>query len=200
MMQYNVGQQAQMLSRSGFMSEVEFWFIINEARNSTNDGEALAAQVVKVLVGRNIESILGFDYWFTKFFYNSYTSELWCAASIAKGGCNDDSFDYFRAWLIGQGREVFEAAISDPDSLVPALDAARVTGVTENESLLMAAAKAYEIKTGKDIEAFYEVLDNYDTDFGSFRALKFSWSEEDPFSMQRVCPKIFAKFFGKPVR
>ena len=41
------------------------------------------------------------------------------------GGCGDDTFSDFRAYLISLGRQVYEAARADPDSLadVP-LDAA----------------------------------------------------------------------------
>jgi hypothetical protein len=37
----------------------------------------------------------------------SYTNPLWAAAYVINGGCSDDGFDYFRGWLIAQGREVF---------------------------------------------------------------------------------------------
>lgn len=39
------------------------------------------------------------------------------AAVLINAGCSDDGFDYFRGWLIGQGRAVYEAAVRDPDSL-----------------------------------------------------------------------------------
>jgi hypothetical protein len=42
---------------------------------------------------------------------------LWGAAYVIEGGCSDDSFDYFRAYLISRGRAVYERAIADPDSL-----------------------------------------------------------------------------------
>lgn len=43
---------------------------------------------------------------------------LWDAAGIMKEyGCSDDGFIDFRAWLIAQGREVYFAALADPDSL-----------------------------------------------------------------------------------
>jgi hypothetical protein len=32
-------------------------------------------------------------------------------------GCSDDEFDYFRAWLISRGRDIFTTALGDPDSL-----------------------------------------------------------------------------------
>lgn len=180
------------------MSEVEFWYIIQTARENAASDEDIAAHIVEALSKRNIETILGFDYWFTKFYYGSYTSDLWCAAFIAKGGCDDDDFDYFRAWMIGQGEQVYNAAISDPDSLAAVLDNVDAAK-TSNEALLIAASKAYEVKTGKDLEAFYDLLDDYETDFGSFRKLKFAWKPEEPESMQKICPKIFEKFWWRMV-
>jgi hypothetical protein len=50
-------------------------------------------------------------------FADSYDWGLWGAACVINGGCSDDCFDYFRAYLISRGREVFEAAVADPDSL-----------------------------------------------------------------------------------
>ncbi|MDE7244669.1 MAG: DUF4240 domain-containing protein, partial [Oscillospiraceae bacterium] len=42
---------------------------------------------------------------------------LWSAATILCDGCSDDGFLDFRAWLIAQGKEVYLAALKDPDSL-----------------------------------------------------------------------------------
>ena len=42
---------------------------------------------------------------------------LWDAASIMMEWCSDDGFIDFRAWLIAQGKEVYLAALKDPDSL-----------------------------------------------------------------------------------
>ena len=36
---------------------------------------------------------------------------------MCENGCSDDGFIDFRAWLIAQGREVYLAALADPDSL-----------------------------------------------------------------------------------
>lgn len=46
-----------------------------------------------------------------------YTWPLWGAVYVMNGGCSDDSFSDFRGTLISQGREVFERAIKDADSL-----------------------------------------------------------------------------------
>ena len=48
----------------------------------------------------------------------AYKYGLWDAAKIIKEyGCSDDGFIDFRAWLIAQGKEVYLAALADPDSL-----------------------------------------------------------------------------------
>ena len=43
-------------------------------------------------------------------------------AFIVNGGASDDGFDYFRGWLIAQGREVFEGTLAKPDSLADVID------------------------------------------------------------------------------
>ena len=80
----------------------------------------------------------------------AYIEELWDVAYImASGwGCSDDGFIDFRAWLIGQGKEVFEKALSDPESLV---DIVEFGQETQWEVLLYVAAEAYELSTHKDM-------------------------------------------------
>lgn len=41
---------------------------------------------------------------------------------MERGGCTDDGFMDFRTWLVAQGKEVYMAALKDPDSLVDAPD------------------------------------------------------------------------------
>jgi hypothetical protein len=42
----------------------------------------------------------------------------WQAADVICGGlCSDDGFFYFQAWLVGQGRAVFESVAASPDAL-----------------------------------------------------------------------------------
>jgi len=43
--------------------------------------------------------------------------ELWSGAYALHGGCSDDSFWDFRAGLVALGRDHYEAALRDPDTL-----------------------------------------------------------------------------------
>ena len=47
----------------------------------------------------------------------AYSWELWAAAYIIGGGCSDDKFSDFRSTLISMGRQTFERALADPQSL-----------------------------------------------------------------------------------
>jgi len=47
----------------------------------------------------------------------AYDYNLWGAAYLIHGGCGDDAFWDFRAGVIALGRNVYESALADPDSL-----------------------------------------------------------------------------------
>ena len=78
-------------------------------------------------------------------------AELWDIAGIMAGGwgCSEDGFIDFRAWLIGQGKDVFEKALVDPESIVEIVE---VGQETQSEALLYVAVNAYELNTGKDAD------------------------------------------------
>ncbi len=48
---------------------------------------------------------------------DSYKWDLWGAAYLINGGCSDDGFDYFCDFLISEGKEAYEEALANPDSL-----------------------------------------------------------------------------------
>jgi hypothetical protein len=85
---------------------------------------------------------------------DSYRSSLWAAAYVINGGCSDDGFDYFRGWLMLQGREAFGQAVADPDSLAD-LAAVRLAianqAIVECESALYIPARAHRAATGDEI-------------------------------------------------
>jgi hypothetical protein len=81
---------------------------------------------------------------------NSYTWGLWGAAYIVNGGCSDDCFEYFRAWLVMQGRRTFESVVRNPDSVA---DYAHVGRPAELEEVLSVAREVYAGMTGKQPDA-----------------------------------------------
>ena len=70
---------------------------------------------------------------------------LWDAAMME--WCSDDGFIDFRAWLIAQGREVYQAALKEPDSLADV----EPYGNCCFESLTYVGDAAYRQLTGENI-------------------------------------------------
>ncbi|GFH35005.1 DUF4240 domain-containing protein [Streptomyces pacificus] len=131
------------------MDETEFWEIIDSTRAAAEgDPEDHADLLVERLLRLDPDSVLDFARHFEARYHRAYRWDLWGAAAVLLGGASDDAFDYFRCWLIGQGREVFEGAVHDPDSLAELLDDFDEDVDGDGEELGYAADEAYEQLTG----------------------------------------------------
>ena len=107
----------------------QFWEIIKESRtdaDAENPDGNMDSQVEKLtglLDALPSEEVKDFDLFFTQCMHEAYRWDLWGAAYIIEGGCSDDGFMDFRSWLISMGRDVYESALDDPESLLnPAID------------------------------------------------------------------------------
>ncbi|WP_405692161.1 DUF4240 domain-containing protein [Streptomyces sp. NBC_00057] len=131
------------------MDETEFWEIIDSTREAAEgDPEDQADLLVERLVRLDPEAVLDFARHFEARYNRAYRWEVWGAAAVLLGGASDDAFDFFRCWLIGQGREIFEGALHDPDSLADLLDDFDEEIDGDAEDLGYAADEAYEQLTG----------------------------------------------------
>ncbi|MHB9106987.1 MAG: DUF4240 domain-containing protein [Armatimonadota bacterium] len=100
------------------------------------------------------EEILQFDRIFDEQMNRAYSRNLRGAAFIlGSGGCSDDSFTDFRSWLISMGRELFEKALDDPDSLAEVSLAPDPGGEPDVffEEFAYIARCVYEKKTGQEM-------------------------------------------------
>ena len=89
----------------------------------------------------------------------AYKYGLWTAATMMCGdGCSDDGFMDFRAWLIAQGKEVYLAALADPDSLADV----EAYGGCQFEEFTYVGDKALETMTGQSAydgtDAAFDIL------------------------------------------
>ncbi|WP_327348749.1 DUF4240 domain-containing protein [Streptomyces europaeiscabiei] len=131
------------------MDETEFWELVDKAReDAEGDPEDQADLLVERLGRLDPEAVLDFARHFESRYNRAYIWDLWGAAWVLLDGASDDAFDFFRCWLIGQGREVFEGAVHDPDSLAGLLDDFDEEIDGDGEELGYAADEAYEQLTG----------------------------------------------------
>ena len=115
------------------------------------------------------------------------------AAKIIEGWVSDDSYLYFRCWLIGQGEETFTEALKSPDSLAERVG----KGVeTSFEELMYVATNAYRQLTGKDDEdetfpRDRAIASGLDYNFGAPPTKGTDWTEDQ---LPKSYPKLWAKF------
>ncbi|MGW2249854.1 DUF4240 domain-containing protein [Kitasatospora sp. NPDC001660] len=131
------------------MDETDFWQIIDETREAAEgDPDEQADLLVERLLQLTPDDVIDFARLFEARFQRAYRYELWGAAALLLGGASDEAFDYFRYWLIGQGRDVFEGGLHEPDDLADLLPEFDEEEDGEAEDLGYAADEAYEQLTG----------------------------------------------------
>ncbi|MFF5531167.1 DUF4240 domain-containing protein [Streptomyces cinerochromogenes] len=131
------------------MDETEFWELIDSSREAAEgDPEEQADALLDRLLQLDPELVLDFARHFEARYNRAYRWDLWGAAWLLLDGCSDDAFDFFRCWLIGQGREVFEGALHEPDALAGLLGEFDEEIDGDGEELGYAADEAYEQLTG----------------------------------------------------
>ncbi len=137
------------------MDKQTFWKLIETARADA-EPEEVAPRAAELLAGLPETEIAAAQQVLWDLLAESYRSPLWAAAYVINGGCSDDGFDYFRGWLLTQGRAAFDAALADPDSLAahPAVREAAAEGLELwDEEALSIAWTAFETATGRELPA-----------------------------------------------
>ena len=171
------------------MEVEQFWKLIEKThQNSQGAPRKQADLLVDELAKLSEADILSYQSILEDMVDKAYIGELWDVAFIlASGwGCSDDGFEYFRAWLVGQGKDVYEKALSDPESLV---DVVNFGQETQWEELLGVAMYAYEMSTHKDMATMPN------TRHGKPRPeLKGTFTKSDEERLARF-PKATAKFW-----
>jgi hypothetical protein len=175
------------------MYETDFWQLIDETREAADgDPEEQAELLVDRLTQRPPEEIIDFAGLFEARVRRAYRWDLWGAAHLMLGGASDEAFEYFRYWLIGQGRHVFEGALHEPDNLadlVPAFNEEEGDG--DAEDLGYAADEAYEQLTGGPLPDS-ELPDREEPVEPEGQPLDF----EDSAAMADRCPRLWDRFGG----
>ena len=127
------------------MDETQFWEIVDSTREAAGgDPEEHADLLVERLAQLDPEAVIDFARHFETRFLRAFRWDLWAAADIMLGGADDESFDYFRCWLIAQGRHVFEGALHSPDDLAELVPAFDPDADGDAEDVGYAADEAYE--------------------------------------------------------
>lgn len=189
------------------MDVEDFWTLVDVARREARDDDELPMRIAGRLEKVATRHVTDFHRHLNQVLRAALTWELWAAAGVVtRGACSCDEFLYFRAWLVGQGRDLFRAAVADADSLaahprILALAGRPVRHWTNAEwphleELLYAAARVYEHATGispweEDVAEFREWFQD-DVPDGT------GWEIDDPSQLAERLPRLTA-LFSPPV-
>ena len=185
---------AELKPTAEMMDEEQFWAIVQTAVDEAGNDEDEYLEVVKRELSKlSLKEMVGFRLRTDKLLYDSYTSEMWCAGYLMNGGCSDDGFEYFRLWVISRGRKVYEAAMANPDNLIDYIDDDAEMDFFEFELFWYVALEAFEEAVDAEL---YDYIDdeNFKTCEGNYPNFEFNWEEDEPESMQKLCPRLFEKF------
>lgn len=125
-----------------------FWEVVEKSKdNSGEDWESRPESLKAILLKLSAEEIIQFNNDYRCKLNEAYRWDLWGAAYLINGGCSDDGFDYWRDFLISEGKSIYEAALNSPDSLAKLDDIEDA----ELEEYRYAIYEAYEQLTGTEI-------------------------------------------------
>lgn len=157
-----------------------FWGIVEKAKvKSGNDWESRPKSLKETLLTYKPEEICQFNMDYREKLIKSYRWSLWGAAYLINGGCSDDGFDYFRDFLISEGKSIFEAALTNPDSL------SEMSEIKDAELELYRYAiyEAYEELTNNDMPTV--TMDYPKEPIGD------EWDEDE---LDKLFPKLAEKY------
>ncbi len=172
------------------MDSSKFWKIIDASReNAQGDLDAQIEALRKQLQDLSPAEIVKFQEIFDAYWLRAYCWDLWGAAYIIGGGCSDDGFMDFRAWLISKGEKAYEEALKNPESLVKVVKDEDES--CQFEGFQYVASQVWEEKTGKEMNDFPRKNLNYPKSPAGEE-----WSEEGD-DLKRRFPKLWRKFGNK---
>lgn len=171
-----------------------FWQIIE---NSLQDADTLEQQeenLINELRFLTADDIIGFKLRTEYLMFQSYTSDIWCAATIMNDGCTDKGFQNFRYWLISQGKQIFTDAMTDADLLANYfIDGFNEEDLYEFEVFHTIPNEAFTKNYNRSIFAFID-FSKFPYFEEKYPDLEFNWDEDNMITMQMICPNLFTIF------
>lgn len=170
-------------SSDKLMDEDQFWKIIQKTKdNSNSDFEEQQEELANELRKLTPDDIILFGNRFRYFRGQANTWELWGAIYIIHGGCSDDSFNDFREWVIGQGKDFYYKTIKDPESLVE-VDTNKIEEI-DWEGLGYVPSTVFEEITGQEMPyPFQEQI----------KTTGQEWEEESD-DLKTMFPRLYSKY------
>lgn len=174
------------------MDKTGFWQLIESAKTAAPGDQQLQERaLVSSLTKLQPAQIVSFECILRELLLEADHFNIIAAQKILDGYVSDDTYLYFRCWLVAQGETVFTNALHNSDTLASVID----DGYQNFEALLYVATTAFEKQTGKteEDETFPRNIAaaqglNYDFDSETKGE---DWTENQ---LPKMLPKLWKKF------
>lgn len=172
------------------MNEDEFWRLIDESAAACPAGSDEQFEWLQQrLRTHSPEDIVAFENILNRIKARADTFPLLMANFIIQSYVSDDLFEDFRLWLIANGRQRFEAALADPETIADFCDVDDPVEEITGEGLLYVAEEAYQQAGGEaEFAGLVEYADGPD--------FEMPWPETRE-GYQEAMPKLYAKFWNQ---
>ena len=100
------------------INEKQFWILIDNCKKNAITASTFLNSLRNSLEQLKGKEILKFNNLVTDKINQLNNYELWAMAYLILGGCSDDMFDYFKMWIICQGKELYQAALEGAEPFV----------------------------------------------------------------------------------
>ena len=103
----------------------------------------------KAVLILSVTSIIEFEIIFRQLIIEADDFKIMAAQKIIEGYVSDDSYLYFRCWLIGKGEIIYTETLKNPDFLSENINQDEES---DFEELMYVATNAYKIKIANNIK------------------------------------------------
>ena len=140
------------------MNHETFWAIIKTAKKNTDGSiqngkkffKAHSLNIVTDLASYSESEIIDFHRIYMTLMGKAHRLAMYKLLSIFGYGAGDDYFTWFSSWLIFQGKEIFSAALNNPDELADYLEGCDPYEIINEAYVYIADEAFYKKKENQD--------------------------------------------------
>lgn len=174
------------------------WEIIESAKSRSGGDCSRQVSLIQQELGKlPPDEILSFGLMLNEeIFFNLHRLRLWGAANVLRWMVNEDSFEFFRGWIVAQGRDLYETALRDPDDLADFEEVCSLAGnfaAFQCQGMLDIHYQPYLDLTGEEPKLWPDGAVEYEeilqSDLSQF---------EDAAVLERYYPKLIALVRSAP--
>lgn len=173
-----------------------FWDLVKYTKELSSNKEDQIKLLIRIFENKSIEQIAAFESIQNYYMNISYSSNLWAVAFYLNGGCSDDSFEYYRGWLISEGKQKFEILTRTPNEISKHYsNKNEINGFSEE--FLSIGYYSIEEKSPNNFDKLDQLEDMVDNEYRKrfnvrLPEIEFNWETEN--DIENLFPEFCRKF------